>query len=565
MKASKHSSATRCRKTHAWASAGVLCLLLAGLGAVAAPQLVLVNAKVFTADAARPYAQAVAVEDGRFLAVGSDEHVRALAGPKTRIIDAGGRLVTPGLIEAHVHLGPNFPAPPLAVPNLPFPGPTAEQALAAVEQAVKTGSASSASSDWISLPIDPLIGRDRRNWRAALDAVAPTQPVMMRGFWGHLTLLNSEALRRLGVAEDVADPLGGWWGRDANGRLDGAVYESAQDITSRARQAEPGLLAKVFGEAAQRYARWGVTSIHLMNHGKLLKLTLDGLAMADTGQKWTVYSWATPVRHIPDAWTAIDDAPKPTSPKVRIEGPKWMIDGTPLEQNSFQREPHPSRPDWFGRSNFTQAQITTILQLALGRPAQLAIHVVGDAETDRFFKAMEALAPASVWRTKRIRIEHGDGIGPATLAQAARLGVVVIQNPTHLPPPSMPGTMTITNQSLLLKSLLNAGIPLALGSDGGAAEQNPFLNMMLACLYPAQPGEALSREQALTAYTASGAYAEGQEQRKGRIAPGWAADLALLSQDVLTVALRQLPATTSLLTLVDGEVIFEDAILAPAR
>ena len=139
-----------------------------------------------------------------------------------------------------------------------------------------------------------------------------------------------------------------------------------------------------------------------------------------------------------------------------------------------------------------------------------------------------------------------------------QFGLVVIQNPTHLALP-MPGE-SLASEHMLLKSFMAAGIPLALGSDGGPGEQNPFLNLMLATLHTSEPTEALSREAALMAYTAGGAYVEGQDQRKGRIAPGLAADLAVLSQDVLTIPTPQLPATTSLLTLVDGEVVFEDAV-----
>jgi predicted amidohydrolase YtcJ len=145
--------------------------------------------------------------------------------------------------------------------------------------------------------------------------------------------------------------------------------------------------------------------------------------------------------------------------------------------------------------------------------------------------------------------------------KAAELGLVVIQNPTHLSVP-IPGE-ALANEHMLLQSFLAAGIPLALGSDGGPREQNPFLNLMLATLNTAEPAEALSREAALMAYTAGGAYAEGQELRKGRIAPGFAADIAVLSQDVLTIPPPLLPATTSLLTLVDGEVIFADSMFAP--
>src|SRR6266478_3244775 len=274
-------------KSRLIAGVGVASALLLTSGAIAAPQLVLVNAKVFTADPALSYAQAVAIEDGRILAVGRNEQVLALTGPNTRIIDAGGRLVTPGLTEAHVHLGDALPTPPLAMPALAFPGPTAEETLAAVEQAAKT------RTDWISAYIGPLIARDRRNWRKALDAVAPNTPVFFRAFWGHTSIVNSEGLRRLSISEEIADPLGGWWGRDEAGDLDGRAYEAAETITPRIRPATAESLAISLGEAQQRYAGWGVTSIHLMNNDKSLEVTLAALAIAKPLQKWTVYSWGT--------------------------------------------------------------------------------------------------------------------------------------------------------------------------------------------------------------------------------------------------------------------------------
>jgi predicted amidohydrolase YtcJ len=444
--------------------------------------------------------------------------------------------------------------------NLPFPGPTGEQALAAVEQAAKT------RTDWIYAYVGPLVARDQRNWRKALDLVAPNTPVFLRGFWGHTSIVNSEGLRRLGITENITDPLGGWWGRDENARLDGRAYEAAETITPRIRPLTPQYLATAFGAAQQRYARWGVTSIHLMNNDKSLEVTLAGLAAAKPAQKWTVYSWGaweTPIERIPDAWAMIDAAAKQALAKVRVEGPKWMLDGTPIEQNSLQRNAYSNRPGWRGRSNFTDAQLREILKLALDRPTQLALHVVGDAETDRLLKMMQELAPISVWRAKRVRLEHGDGIQPDNTEKVAQLGLVVIQNPTHLSVPI--AGESLASEHMLLKSFIAAGIPLALGSDGGPREQNPFLNLMLATLNTAEPAEALTREAALMAYTAGGAYAEGQEQSKGRIAPGFAADIAVLSQDVLTIPAPQLPATTSLLTLVEGEVIFEDAVFSSAK
>ena len=411
-----------------------LTLALISSAACAAPSLIVVNANVFTADPTRPRAEAVAVENGVFSAVGSNAEIRALADASTRIIDAGGRLATPGLIEAHVHLGSSLPSPPLAMPGLPFPGPTPDQALAAVAAAAKT------PGDWISAWIGPLVARDQRNWRMALDAVAPDRPVLLRGFWGHTAIVNSAALQRIGIAEDVVDPIGGQWGRDAAGRLNGRADEGASPVPEiRATPNDPAKLATAFRAAAERYVRWGVTSIHLMNSGKSLEVTLDTLTLAKTPQKWTVYSWATEgITSIGGAWTAMDEAPKTLPPRVRVDGPKWMLDGTPVEQNALQREPYPGRPDWRGRSNYSDGQLREILQSALRRPEQMALHVVGTAETDRVFAMMESLAPASAWRDKRVRIEHGDGIRADTLAQAVRLGVVVIQNPTHFPPAGTP-------------------------------------------------------------------------------------------------------------------------------
>lgn len=541
----------------------LLAALASGLlsaSAAAAPQLIIAHAKVFTADAARPYAEAVAIENGKISAVGADADVIALAGAGTRVIDAHGRLVAPGLIEAHVHIGagfPLFPRPtvPLRLPGKPLQGPTAEQTLAAVASAAKRG------GDWIVGFIGRVDALDQRNWRDALDAAAPNRPVMLRAPWGHTTILNSAALSRLGIADDAKDPIGGWWGRDAKGRLNGRAYESAEEVGwVRVAPPDPARLATIFAEAERRYARWGVTSIDLMNNGKTLALTAEALSRLPARQKWTVYSWAGATPSIAAAWAAMDTGPKKLPARVRIEGPKWLLDGTPLEQNALQRKPYPGRGTWRGRSNHTDAQLREILKTALGRPEQLILHVVGTAETDRLFAMMDSLAPAAVWAAKRVRVEHGDGIRPDTLAQAVRLGVVVTANPTHLTPvlPSGKPARPVADMPML-RSLLKAGVPLALGSDAGPPEvANPYLNIMLACDWKASPGESLSREEALRAYTAGGAYVERQENVTGRIVPGLAADLTMLSQDVLTIPERALPATTSLLTVVDGEIIFED-------
>jgi len=535
----------------------VAVLLALAAGEVRAGELYLVGGRVFTADPQRPAAEAVAIRDGRILAVGTSAEVRALAAnaPPGALRDLGGRRVAPGLIEAHGHAGPALPGRSAPMPNLPWPGPTPDEALKAIAEAVRQG------PGWVEGEIGPLVVNDTRNWRQALDAVAPDDPVVLRPWWGHGTLMNSAALKALGVAEDVRDPLGGWYGRDAAGRLDGRVRETPEWMLMRRRGAaiDQATATAAYRATAALYAGWGVTTYHQMMQNQPLGEGLRALAAAKLPIKWSVYGWATPQREPADAWDMFRGAASP-APNVRIAGIKWVLDATPIERDAYMAEPYADRPGWRGRPNYP-GQLDAILQATLANGKQPAFHVSGDGQLTDLLARMEALAPAERWRALRVRIEHADGLTPGLMAQARRLGVVIVTNPLHLDPmPDASGTPLMKARVgdraagfQPMRSAIAAGIPFAIGSDAGGPPANPFLNMMLAVIDPSNPKEALTREQALLAYTSGGAFAEGQEQLKGMIRPGMAADLAVLSQDILEVPLQALPGTKSLLTLVDGE------------
>jgi predicted amidohydrolase YtcJ len=156
-----------------------------------------------------------------------------------------------------------------------------------------------------------------------------------------------------------------------------------------------------------------------------------------------------------------------------------------------------------------------------------------------------------------VRIEHGDGIMPDLVARAKELGVTVVVNPTHFTLRELflkRYGLERTNQMQPLRSLLTAGIPVAIGSDG---PNNPYLNIMLASLYPGKPLEAITREQAVTAYTLTAAYAEFAEKEKGSLEAGKLADLAVLSQDIFHVPPEDLPKTESVLTMVGGKIVYD--------
>jgi predicted amidohydrolase YtcJ len=173
---------------------------------------------------------------------------------------------------------------------------------------------------------------------------------------------------------------------------------------------------------------------------------------------------------------------------------------------------------------------------------------------------MQRQGGLEAWSTRRVRFEHGDGVS-AFLDQLERAKIVVVQNPTHFAAlPGLAERFSAEQRAALLplRSLLGRGIAIALGSDG---ELNPFLGILLASVHPANPGEAISREQALVAYTRGSAYAEFAEAVKGTLAPGMLADLAVLSQNIFEVSKEQLPATTSVLTLVGGRVVYSAAAM----
>lgn len=535
----------------------MMVLLSLSAGAARASELFLAGGKVFTADPTRPRAEAVAIRDGQIVAVGSSAEIGALAAKaRAPVHDLGGRLVVPGLTEAHGHAGPALPGLLAQMPNLPWPGPTPDEALRAVAEAAKQG------SGWIDGEIGPLVVNDPRNWREALDAAAPDSPVMLRAWWGHGTLLNSAALKALGVAENVSDPPGGWYGRDGAGRLDGRVRETPEWALARRRAAaiDTATTAAAYRATAALYAGWGVTTYHQMMGNQPLADGLRALAMAKPAIKWSVYGWAEARRTPADAWDMFRAA-APPAPNVRIAGIKWVLDATPIERDALLSAPYADRPGWRGRSNYRPDELDAILRGALAHPQQTALHVVGDGQVAALFARMEAIAPADRWRERRVRIEHGDGLGPTLMAQARRLGVVVVTNPLHLDtmPDANGRSMAAARfgdrarDSQQMKSAFAAGIPFAIGSDAGGPPANPFLNIMLAVANPSNPKESLTREQALLAYTSGGAFAEGQERVKGMIRPGMAADLAVLSQDILEVPLPALPGTRSLLTVVDGE------------
>jgi predicted amidohydrolase YtcJ len=501
------------------------------------PTLILTGGKVFTADSTRPWAEALAIRGDRIVAVGSTADVRRLAGPATREIALGGRVVIPGINDAHDHLGDLPVGVDVRTSTSPTPDPTTAEVLDSVRRAA----ARVRAGTWIRVTVGLRVLNDTAARRAALDRVAGGHPVLLWTWWGHGAVLNTAGLRALEIADTVRDPLGGWYERDAAGRITGRLDEYA----------EWGALRRLYSSGSERalvanlraYAdsaiRLGITTVQDMAGYVDPALTARAFRDADLPIRVRLVRWSIP-NAVGRNETEWDVTSARVGPRVVISGRKWVLDGTPIEQNALMRQPYPEPAGRYGRLDFPIDTVRAMLREALlpGAP-QLCLHIVGDSTAAIVLNLMETLAPDSAWRQHRVRFEHGGGITGAQIARARRLGIVIAQpRPEGAP----------------LRTWLAAGLPVGYGSD---MLRNPFYHLMIAVTEPTIPGQAISREAAVTMLTRGAAYAQFAEREKGSLAPGMLADVAVLSQDVFTVPPQALPGTTGLLTIVGGRVVYD--------
>jgi predicted amidohydrolase YtcJ len=532
--------------------------LLASLlpGQQAPPDVILVNGKIFTSDAAHPYVEALAIRGERLVATGTAEKIRSLAGPQTKRIDLGGRVVIPGINDAHHHC-----AFEPAGFHLQFK--SAEPTWAEVTKELAAAVVKTPKGTLILGEIGPAAFEDPQASRASLDRIAPDHPVMLDTWAQHGGVLNSAAFAKFGVKEDVRDPVAGHFVRSADGKLTGVVYEYAKFQINRRRSdmATEEEAVQQAREFFQDAVKLGITSVQDMS----LPGGAERCVMASRKAP-------TPIRMrvIRMAETTVDGRDKtegralPRHPAllITVSGTKWLLDGSPIERTAALRNPYTDLPSTSGELDFPEKEMEAMLRESLHNDDQLMVHATGDRATEMFLNAMDATGGPKVWAGKRVRIEHGDGIMPELIGRVKRMGLIVVENPTHLTLRELfvkRFGVERADQMQPMRSLLDAGIPLALGSDG---PNNPYLNIMLASIYPGKPHQAITREQAVIAYTLTAAYAEFAEKDKGSLEPGKFADLAVLSQDIFSVPPPELPKTESVLTMVGGKIVFDAKALS---
>ncbi len=503
--------------------------------------MILTGGKIFTSETSRLYVQALAIKGNKIIAIGSDTEIKKMAGNKTKKIDLHGKTVVPGFNNAHDHLGWAIPLGNFFTAEFSVPGPDRKSVIDSVARLARVAK----PGEWISGLIGMII-YDDHDMRRVLDSLSPNNPVQLQIMWGHGVVLNSYAMRVLNIAENEPDPLGGWYMRKAGSdTITGALYEYAQWPAIQAiAAAQPSNVIQSLQNVSQQQIRMGITTVQHMNYFHPSEMA-NFFTSADLPQRIRIIPFpgtANNRREI-DEWKKVNAHP---APLVYVSGIKYLIDGTPFDGSALIKTPYPDSAGWFGRTDFPEDTIRQIIREAYNSNTQLLIHIVGDSTLAVVLSLMKQTGTNAAWRSKRVRIEHNFSATatPAEIQAIRDMGIIMAHTPKYA-------------QSGHLRSFLDKGIIVSVSPDG--TPPGPFIDILLMTTLQTDPTENITREEAVIAYTKTNAFAEFAEKEKGTLMPGMLADLAVLSQDIFTVPVDQLPATRSVLTMVNGRIVYQEA------
>lgn len=532
--------------------------------------MALVNGVVWTGDPARPSAEAVAVNGDRIVAVGSTAEIRALAGT-AEIIDAGGQFVTPGFIDSHVHFldgGARLASVRLreATSREDF---TAR--LAAFAKTVPTGTWIT-GGDW-----------DHQAWggqlpeRSWIDGVTPDHPVWVNRLDGHMALANSAALRAVGVTRSVKDVPGGEVVRDARGELTGLLKDNAMALLDAKVPPPTDQTQDRALRAAMAFVNaQGVTSVHQMGAANAAAswAALDVFDRArNAGTLSTRVYAAVPL----DTWERLATAVRERrfggsdgrgDVWLRVGNLKGFVDGSLGSHTAAMEEPFTDAPNDRGLMVTPDAQLYEWTKAADAAGLQVSVHAIGDRAIATQLGVFERVAREHGPRDRRFRIEHAQHPAARDLPRFAAAGVIASMQPYHAIDDGRWAERVVGPRiatTYAFRALLDAKALVAFGSDWFVAPPTPLEGIYAAVTRRTLddrnpdgwvPDQKITVQEALVAYTRTAAYASFEELEKGRIAPGFLADFAVIDRDLRAVpppAIREARVTR---TIVGGRTVY---------
>jgi len=551
-----------------------------------AADLIVINARILTMDEAAPRVTALAVADGRVLALGSDEEISALAGPGTRRIDGQGRSLLPGFIEAHMHVfGGGAILGDFQLPSV--------KGEAEMRERIRVFAAAHPDAKVVFCQGAEYKARDDGNVvdRHFLDSILSDRPLAFVSFDHHTMWANTILLERCGLLRGKALGPGNEIVMAADGLAHGELREveafGPVDVYAGTFRATLGLSTggepptpptpeeratdrAAIAAGLDWCARHGITSIHNMD-GNLYTLELlreiesEGNLICRVKVPFHFKNFMKP-----------GELAKASLMHETYRGDwlnsglvKAFYDGVMEGFTAFMADGYADRPEFKGEPLFTQDQFNEMAIEADRRGLQIAVHSIGDGAVNEVLNGYEAAQMANGPRDSRHRVEHIEVVLPTDLPRFAELGAIASVQPPH-PPAAMDFPLEPCKSRIgparwhlayAWRSLKVAGAHVVFASDWPVARIDVLAGIHTAVnrtpWEPGLPDQSFSLLEAIAAYTVEGAYAEHAEDRKGRLKPGYLADFVLLSGDIEATPAAQINTLAPVLTVCGGRVTFE--------
>ena len=537
-----------------------------------AADTVVLHGRIYTLDSKQPWAQALAIRADKIVAVGDDATIGEFRGPNTKVIDAAGQLVLPGLVDCHIH----FMDGSLSLGRVNLEG---AKDVAEIQQRLREYAAKHPGNGW-------LLGRgwDYAMFGAAalpdkkyLDELFRDRPVFLEGYDGHTYWANSKALTLAGVTRETTDPPNGIIVRDpATHEATGALKEAAQDIVAKAA---PELTRAERLAALRDGIHWanqnGLTRVHsaggdfpqlalydeLRNHGQL---TL----------RFYIAYFMDPPEMRPQDLEAIENARKKYHDEwIDTNAVKFMVDGVIESHTAAMIEPYSDDPSLKGKLFWEPEKYIPAIAELDKRGLQLFTHAIGELGVRTALNAYQHAEEVNHTSDRRPRIEHIETISPSDIPRFGKLGVIASMQPLHSYPDADTLDVWVRNagpdrasRAWSWKSIADAGGRYAFGSDWPVVTLNPWYGLQTAVTRQTRegtpvggfvPSQRLSVAQAVEGYTLGAAFAGRREKTEGSLEKGKLAEFIIVSQNIFEIDPHKISETKVRATIVGGKVVYQ--------
>ena len=523
--------------------------------------MALVNARIWTGDTRRPWADALAVADDTLVAVGSSAEVKKLVTPATRVIDGKGQFVTPGFIDSHVH----FLQGGLALASVQL-----RDAATPTEfvQRIADFSVHAKPGQWIERgDWDHELWGGELPTREWIDAVTPANPVWINRLDGHMALANSQALSLAKITRDTPDVAGGTILRDANNDPTGVFKDNAMSLVARAIPPLTDVAWDVaLRDAMQYVASHGVTSVHNMGFWEEYAVFKRA---HDAGTLDTRIYAAVPLASWPRLREEIE-ANGTGDDWLRLGALKAFVDGSLGSHTAAMLDGFTDAPDDTGLLVNDVDDLYRWIRDADAVGLQSIVHAIGDRANRIQLDIYERVARENGARDRRFRIEHAQHLDATDVRRFGTLGVIASVQPYHAIDDGRWAERVVgverAQRTYAFRSLMDAGATVSFGSDWFVAPPIPLLGIDAAVtrrtlddLNPGGwiPAERISVERALRAYTMNAAIAGFADTRVGSLARGKLADFVVIDRDLTRVPVDEIASAQVMMTVIGGRVVFE--------